>query len=50
MDLREFNATLSYTRLIQKQIQMVVAHTFNLSVWKLCTFNPSTREVETGVV
>ena len=32
--------SLDYTKSIQKQIQVVVAH----------TFNPSTREVETGAI
>ena len=49
-DLCEFKATLDYTKPIQKQIQIVVAHTFNPSVWESHTFNPSTREVETGVI
>ena len=45
MDLCEFKATLGYTRLIQKQIQVVVAHTFYPSIWESHTFNPSSREV-----
>ena len=31
MDLCEFKATLGYTRSIQKQIQVIVPHTFNAS-------------------
>ena len=31
MDLCEFKATLGYTRSIQKQIRVVVFHTFNAS-------------------
>ena len=46
MDLCEFKATLGYTRLIQKQIQVVVVHTFNPSVWESHTSNPSIREAE----
>ena len=50
MDLCEFRTTLGYTRWIQKRIQVVVAHIFNPSVWVSHNFNPSTREVETGVI
>ena len=49
-DLCEFKVTPGYTRLIQKQIRVVVAHTFNPSVWESRTLNPSTREVETGTI
>ena len=43
MDLCEFKATLGYIRSIQKQIQVVVAHTFNPSTRESHAFNPSTK-------
>ena len=49
MDFCEFKATLGYTKSIQKQIQVVVSHTFNPSVGELGeshTFNPSPRELD----
>ena len=51
-NLCEFQAITGYTRLIQKQIQVVVVYTFNLSVWESHTFNPSTgkEDTETGTI
>ena len=43
MDLCEFKDTLGYTRSRQKQIQVVVAHTFNPSTMESHAFNPSTK-------
>ena len=40
MDLCEFKATLGYTRSLQKQIQVVVAHTSHPSTRE---FNPNTK-------
>ena len=48
--LCELKVTLDHTKLIQKQVQVVVVHTFNLSVWESHTFNPSTREVQIGAI
>ena len=38
------------TQIIQKQTQVVVAHTFSPSIWESHTFSPSTRKVETGAI
>ena len=40
--------TLDWFGLKEKQSQLVVAHTFNLSIRKSQAFNPNIREVETG--
>ena len=45
------NSRLAWvTQSIQKQIQVVVAHTFNVSDWESHTFDPNTWEVETGAI
>ena len=49
MDLCEFKATLGHIRSVQKQIQVVVAQTFNHSPRESHAFNPSTKgEYKTG--
>lgn len=52
MELCDFKATKGYSRsrFKGKQNQVVVIGTFNPSIWELHDFNPSTREVETGVI
>lgn len=43
MDLCEFQGNLGYKRSMQKEIQVVVAHTINLSTTESHTFHSSTR-------
>ena len=43
MDFYEFKASLGYTRSMQKQMQVVAAHTFNPSIGESYPFNSSTK-------
>ena len=47
VDLCEFKVNLAYRRLMQKQIKVVVAHTFNPNTRESHAFNPSTKEYKT---